>query len=422
MDKFLLVYAAINFPVYLLMIAFAFCIFEKRRPRFAARLIAACTAAILGVCCFSLFPRYAVVYALKYIFCFFCTCACLCICFEISCKRALCYGVCAYAVQHIAQNMFMLLFYTVNFPLLQTDLVRTIAEFGLNFLGFLATALFLRRYMRKSFKDFADQLPALPLCALLVSTTILWIFNFQVTEPLAKLAMELYAILVCVVVLYSMYKAAQINQTIAEKKVLQQLLLKQEKQYKISKQNVDMINIRVHDFKKQIQLLIGKTDNAKIEELKNCVSVYENKVETGNETLDVLLTEFAMRCTQEQVRFTYMVDGEKLNFMSTMDICSIFYNMLENALESVQMLEPSDRIISLKVFAVGNMVRISSYNTSGNARPQFETAKPDPENHGFGLKSMAMTVRQHGGEMKYALEDNVFSVDILLPIGAAQEV
>lgn len=49
----------------------------------------------------------------------------------------------------------------------------------------------------------------------------------------------------------------------------------------------------------------------------------------------VIYTEKSLLCERHKIRFTYMIDGEQLDFMDPVDIASLFGNALDNAIESV---------------------------------------------------------------------------------------
>ena len=49
---------------------------------------------------------------------------------------------------------------------------------------------------------------------------------------------------------------------------------------------------------------------------------------------------------------------------------------------------------------------------------RLETSKQDKSNHGFGMKSMKKIVEKYGGTMDVFIADDMFQVDILLPVPA----
>lgn len=77
---------------------------------------------------------------------------------------------------------------------------------------------------------------------------------------------------------------------------------------------------------------------------------YEAQNKTGNEVLDTILTSKSLYCQQHGITLTCVADGAALDFMDTMDLCSLFGNALDNAIESVEKLPDSEqRLIHLVV-------------------------------------------------------------------------
>ena len=52
----------------------------------------------------------------------------------------------------------------------------------------------------------------------------------------------------------------------------------------------------------------------------------------------------------------------------------------------------------------------------GASLPQ--TTKQNRSYHGFGLRSIQMTAEKYGGEMSVHAQDNLFSLDVILPAPA----
>lgn len=91
---------------------------------------------------------------------------------------------------------------------------------------------------------------------------------------------------------------------------------------------------------------------------------YEAQNKTGNEVLDTILTSKSLYCQQHGITLTCVADGAALDFMDTMDLCSLFGNALDNAIESVEKLPDSEqRLIHLVV------ARQKSFCGSGSKTP-----------------------------------------------------
>ena len=148
---------------------------------------------------------------------------------------------------------------------------------------------------------------------------------------------------------------------------------------------------------------------------------YETQNKTGNEVLDTLLGAKGIECQKEEIELTCVADGSLLEFMDVMDICSIFGNALDNAIECEKKLaEPEKRMIHLHVSSKRNflIIKIENYY---EGKIQFEqelpvTTKEEKEFHGYGLKSLKYTVHRYKGEVDISTEHNWFRLRILIPL------
>jgi len=107
--------------------------------------------------------------------------------------------------------------------------------------------------------------------------------------------------------------------------------------------------------------------------------------------------------------------------METMDICSIFGNALDNAIESVIKLEDKEkRLIHVTVSQQKSflMIRVENYFEGGleYAKGQLESTKKEKAFHGYGIKSIRYTVNKYDGAVDIDTKDNWFNLRILIPL------
>ena len=205
--------------------------------------------------------------------------------------------------------------------------------------------------------------------------------------------------------------------------VMQRVRSDEERQYQLSKDTIDAINIKCHDIRHQIRHLEqGGTaiEKGVLEDLAQEVRIYDSKVKTGNDALDTILSEKRLLCEREGTRLTCIADGAALSGLSPADLYSLFGNLLDNAIEAVRRLDGAERrTISLVVSRRGDMAVIHEENYfDGEAR--FEDGLPvstkgDPLNHGFGTRSMRQIVERYGGSMTMRAQGDRFAVTIVLP-------
>ena len=206
------------------------------------------------------------------------------------------------------------------------------------------------------------------------------------------------------------------------------LMQKQFEQYQFSKSNMDRLNRKYHDMKHQIEAIRAESDSERregyLKELESGIELYDSMYKTGNAVLDTVLNGKSLLCVQTGIQFSCVADGTLLDFMDTMDLCSIFGNALDNAIESEQKVpERAKRIIRTAVYEQTGFVIIRFENYCEQQFTQEEakglrlpaTSKQDKESHGYGLKSIRLAAEKYGGTVAVTAEDSWFYVRILIP-------
>lgn len=207
-----------------------------------------------------------------------------------------------------------------------------------------------------------------------------------------------------------------------ENAVLQQMMERQRQQLEMSRDTVELINIKCHDIKKQLSSLGGSVPQQELDELKRAMEIYDTKVDTGCEALDVLLAERMLLCRSRHIQLDYMVDGRRLNFLHSGEVYSLFGNALDNAIEAVSALPDEEkRYISLQVLpgCGGLSIRVENYTDhpveADPAGGLPRTTKADCREHGFGMKSMQRMAEKYGGSLSYQLHNGLFTLTVLFP-------
>lgn len=209
--------------------------------------------------------------------------------------------------------------------------------------------------------------------------------------------------------------------------VMDQMWRQERKQYQISKDTIDMINIKCHDMKHQLHAIrnAATIDPQALKEMEQNLDIYDTIVKTGNEALDIILAEKGLSCQKFGIAINCIIDGEKLSFMSDMDVYSLFGNLMDNAMNSAMNVEMDKRIISIAVKARNDLLSINFHNYYVGevlmAHGMPITRSEDKKNHGFGIKSIKFIVARYGGEITFTAANQIFTANILLPIPALHQ-
>lgn len=206
---------------------------------------------------------------------------------------------------------------------------------------------------------------------------------------------------------------------------LNNILQNQYFQYKQSKENIEMIGQMYHDLKHQITAFRLETNetirNNWLDAMEEEVSAYELQNKTGNAVLDVILTSKKMQCQKNKITLTCVVDGALLENMETRDICNIFGNALDNAIEYVKKVEDVEkRLIHVVVAKKQGFSMICFENYFQDILLYEEglpkTTKKDKQFHGYGLKSIKIIAKKYDGQVSIETNNNWFELSIILPL------
>ncbi len=141
-------------------------------------------------------------------------------------------------------------------------------------------------------------------------------------------------------------------------------------------------------------------------------------VRTGASVLDALLFKKTEQAKDSDIALTFDVScplGDTA--ISDYDLCSVFGNIIDNALEAVMPLE-QNRKIAVIIEKQLDMLYIRCTNPySGELRARGErllTSKADTALHGYGLSRVREISAKHGGEVKITSDNGEFSIEILM--------
>ena len=164
-------------------------------------------------------------------------------------------------------------------------------------------------------------------------------------QPSAVVAPSMLTQFYCVTLLYlqtELFKKAAMQK---EMDALNLLYDRQRKQYQIARQNVQIINKRCHELKVQIanlrKLSPEEVPQERIDEAERAARLYDANRNTGNEVLDVVLTEKSLLCESRGIQLNAVANGSCLGFFEAGDLYALFANALDHAVESaVQVSRP----------------------------------------------------------------------------------
>lgn len=352
------------------------------------------------------------------------------ICFDYSWKHVLFSATCAYCVQHMTSKIAYLLmtlwghfdfvFVRYNYSLLCLAMLLLVNAAVCIPIYFIWTRRVIRGGELKlgSFKTLIYTAVFI-VCAVFLSsyTELALVEGGSPLFELGYICLNGLCALFAWIVLMVNFANCQGELLTEEKRTLEQLLEKDKQQYELAKQNMERINIRYHDIKKRRGMAMTVEEAQKFdEELKKFRKLYY----TGNEVVDITLSEKASLCADAGIQFICSVDGSRLDMIKPYQIYSLLGNAIDNAIESLRSVADEDKkVIRLDIFGRRNMSVIRVVNYLAN-EPKMEngmpvTTKLDKENHGFGLKSIKSIAEEYGGMIYISTENHEFTLVVTIP-------
>ncbi len=349
------------------------------------------------------------------------------ICYDERTNKKLFCLTAAYSVQTILYCSYTILEYLFH-CLLSVSLAEKISYifyFVIYFVGYMACFLFFAERVNKNVNLDNKIVITLAGCIILVSNLFnILILQARIPEYAYQLLYKPMSNILCILLLCLQFNLVSNQSLIIERNLLEHLLSEKDKQYQISKNNIELIQIKCHDLKYQLEALRHNSNNINnevINEIKDKIDIYDSMINTGNEALDVILTEKSLICKKLKINITVMIDGSKLNFMNVIDLYCMFGNVIDNAIEALKKeTNIEKRLIDITSRLNGNIFSINIVNYCSEKLKWEEglpiSSKNDKNNHGFGLKSVKYIIGQYDGDMIVYKKDDLFVLNLLLPL------
>ena len=357
------------------------------------------------------------------------------VCFEISMRKAIFLVSICCTIEHMSRNITTIIRYFVSQEVFKfmylSSVTYTLFDIGFAFLfAFLLYFFLFRKQMDKFNYDETLRDNRYIIVAFVNIFVCIFVSSFTsfVLEGTANgftvfVICPIYAILCCFLGLYLQINIMTSNRLENEKKTLDILIKRESQKNATFTTTMETLQIEIHDLKKKLNRLEEMNADSIdklpiIEDFNAIIEKYSSFVKTGNPVIDNLLASKYLLAIKEEVDFTYLVDGELLNFMDSDDLTALFDNLLSNAFEAVVNETKDNRVIHLQVKTEKQMTMILIRNYS-SIQPKFEQGTPvtykDRTYHGYGIKSVKRIVEKYFGEVHFNYNNNFFTCRIIFP-------
>ena len=177
-----------------------------------------------------------------------------------------------------------------------------------------------------------------------------------------------------------------------------------------------------HDLKSHMEMISSLAKerqydrmNAYLEQMNIRIDDFGNVVTVQNGIVDAIINQYYVKAQEcgvsMEVRGRFPVDCA----IDAFDLCTIFSNVLSNALEAAK--ETEEKSISVECVYTDMVIMIivsNSYKPDAtNGSGQWRTKKHDLDYHGYGLENIKDSVAKYKGGLDIETKDNIFTLRIL---------
>ncbi len=175
-------------------------------------------------------------------------------------------------------------------------------------------------------------------------------------------------------------------------------------QYEMTRDTIDIINRKCHDMRHEMMAMQTVADaeqrETAMENIRRAVRIYDTAYRTGCESLDTVLMQKALECSQEHIELSVIADGSLLGFMDPVDLYIMMANILDNAIEANKKIPERDRrAIHLSVHekkTAGWYAPAVNLHRSPFSGRNYEYFSEDPFQTGLIASNIIKTVQQKG--------------------------
>lgn len=206
--------------------------------------------------------------------------------------------------------------------------------------------------------------------------------------------------------------------------ILQQQMEFQIEHYKNYEKHIQETRRMWHDINNHfsiINILMIKKEYEKVEDyinsLNGVLSNFTLKTICNHKILDALLTSKLRDAEEKNINFDVSIKIPNETNFNNIDLCCIFGNLINNAIEACDNVE-NNKYISLKSAIKQGHLIISIQNPYTHQLNyknfKFSTTKSDKLNHGIGLNSIKKSVNNYNGNMEISTKNNIFDIRITM--------
>lgn len=177
-----------------------------------------------------------------------------------------------------------------------------------------------------------------------------------------------------------------------------------------------------HDLPNQLVALRGYFDRGDcsggrryVDRLSEIFIEDSSAIDTGNVALDAIVSTKKVVAEKKNIEFTSQIQIPENTNIEPVDVCAIFGNALDNAIEACERVVDKPKKITLTIICQNRTIFCKITNTLSHPNVNISnTSKQDSSNHGLGLVSLKKALSDYNSEPVIEITENKFILKFVL--------
>lgn len=246
-------------------------------------------------------------------------------------------------------------------------------------------------------------------------------FNNAQTRQIkiAVLILSLVSITFIIIAAALIIKDNRNEQLMREAEINAELLKLQKDYYTMQLEKDEETKKFRHDIKNHIycmQILLKDKEydelNQYINKIYNNITNLKSNINTGNKLIDAIVANLENK--YENIKIVWKGQLPENTKLSSMDVCTIFSNLLSNAFEASDKSQDKKVEVTVEKLELQLFITIKNQfdKTLNVTKGKIMTTKKG-KNHGYGIGNAEKSIEENNGELKVKFSNNIFMAEIL---------
>lgn len=173
------------------------------------------------------------------------------------------------------------------------------------------------------------------------------------------------------------------------------------------------LNRRLEEIQSQLDAGEREAAGRNIAEVQRTLEATRNTAFCLNEVVNAILSEKYRQCENQKIRTDFELLVPRMLKIDPLHLCSIFSNLLDNAIEAVAELPEEERQITLRAELKNLYLVVKTENPALRTHAERRTRK----GHGYGTQILNSIAKKYEGTYRSGYEDGVYRAMVAVKVG-----